>query len=159
MPHFKAKRITYSYTQKNLAPPDKVFPLLCPVREKEWLDGWEYEMVYSESGLVEEGCIFTTRNPGEPETTWVVTRHDRGSHRIEFVRITPGSRVVHIRILLKADHGGATRACIRYTYTGITEEGNSFVDSYTEEQFNSMMVWWERSINHFLATGKKLKQG
>ncbi len=158
MPPFKAKRVTYRYVQKNLAPPNRVFPLLCPVREKEWLDGWDYEMVYSESGVAEEGCIFRTINPGEPESTWVVTRHDKESYRVEFVRITPGSRVVQIHISLKEGHDGATKTHIRYTYTGITEEGNSFVDNYTKEQFHNMMVWWEKSINHFLTSGQKLKQ-
>jgi hypothetical protein len=33
------------------APPDRVFPLLCPVRERDWLEGWEADMVYSASGV------------------------------------------------------------------------------------------------------------
>jgi len=53
---FKAKRNTYSYRQIIHARPDVVFPLLCPVREAEWLDGWDYKMIYSESGVVEEGA-------------------------------------------------------------------------------------------------------
>ena len=54
---FKSQRVMRSYVQRIEAAPDKIFPLLDPVREKEWLDGWEYEMIYSNSGLGENGCI------------------------------------------------------------------------------------------------------
>ena len=37
------------------APPDRVFPLLCPVREYDWIDGWECRMVYAETGVAELG--------------------------------------------------------------------------------------------------------
>lgn len=30
------------------------------MREAEWLDGWKHNMIYSESGLVEEGAVFST---------------------------------------------------------------------------------------------------
>ena len=39
------------------APPEVVFPLLCPVREYEWLEDWTCEMVFSESGVAEEDCV------------------------------------------------------------------------------------------------------
>jgi hypothetical protein len=48
---FKAKRVVHEYVQTNPAPAEKLFPLLCPVREAEWLPGWEYRLIYSESGL------------------------------------------------------------------------------------------------------------
>jgi hypothetical protein len=38
---FTAKRVTHTYTQKLDATPERVFPLLCPVREAEWADGWQ----------------------------------------------------------------------------------------------------------------------
>jgi len=38
---FKAKRITRQYSQNINATADKVHELICPVREAEWLDGWD----------------------------------------------------------------------------------------------------------------------
>ena len=46
-PRFTARRIIHTYRQTIDATPEKVFPLLCPVREAEWLDGWQYAMIYS----------------------------------------------------------------------------------------------------------------
>jgi hypothetical protein len=50
-------RIIRSYTQHIEARPEDVFPLLCPVREADWLAGWMdgLEMVHSGSGLAEDG--------------------------------------------------------------------------------------------------------
>ena len=76
MPAFKAVRVSHEYTQTNEAPPDKVFPLLCPVREADWVPGWKYNLIYSESGVAEDGCVFSTPNDGGPDTTWMVTRYD-----------------------------------------------------------------------------------
>jgi hypothetical protein len=45
MSKFQGKRITHEYTQNNVAPPEKVFPLLCPVREADWVPGWQYRLI------------------------------------------------------------------------------------------------------------------
>ena len=43
--------------------PDDIFPLLCPVREYEWLETWQCEMIYTKSGFTELDCIFKTSLP------------------------------------------------------------------------------------------------
>jgi hypothetical protein len=58
------KRAATTFTGHLSFPPDLVFPLLCPVREYEWLDGWECEMIYSTSGIAEDSCIFKTAHAG-----------------------------------------------------------------------------------------------
>ena len=52
------------------APPERVFPLLCPVREHEWIPAWKAEMVHSKSGFAELDCVFRTNNPLEGNRTW-----------------------------------------------------------------------------------------
>ncbi len=42
------------------APPNQVFPLFTPTGEKLWVDGWDPEAVYPESGATEEGMVFKT---------------------------------------------------------------------------------------------------
>ena len=53
-------RVTHTYTQRLVAPPAAVFPLLCPVREADWIDGWNPLLVLSHSGLAEPDCVFVT---------------------------------------------------------------------------------------------------
>ena len=49
----KPKRVTRTYTQGLAGTPEVVFPLLCPVREADWIDGWDPVLVASETGVAE----------------------------------------------------------------------------------------------------------
>lgn len=153
--NFVARRLTRTYRQSIHASPDAVFPLLCPVREGEWLDGWHYAMVFSRSGLVEEGAVFTTPGDGEDDTVWIVTRHDPSRRHVEFTRFTPSSRVCVLRIGV-APADGESIVDIEYTYTAISVAGNAFLDRFTEESFLRAVKFWERSMNHWLSTGARL---
>ena len=153
---FTARRTTRTYRQTINATPERVFPLLCPVREAEWLDGWQYAMIYAESGLIEEGAVFSTPHEGEADTVWIVTRHDPGKREIEFARFTPGSRTCVLRIAVSAKAEHSSFVDIFYTYTGTTPAGNAFLESLTEEAFVEAVVFWEKSVNYFLETGEKL---
>ena len=47
---------------------------------------------------------------------------------------------------------------ISYTYTGITPEGNAFIDDFTEEAFLEAVTFWEKSMNYYLETGNRLRR-
>lgn len=168
MTSFQSCRVVREFTQNNPAPPEKVFPLLCPVREADYLPGWQYRLVYSVSGLAEPGCVFTTPNPPGPETagtrksvvasetTWIVSDYDPAALRIAFVWFKPGMIVTEIRIQLTAARDGTTRTHIRYRYTGLSEEGNRELETYDGKWFEEKMRGWERMMNHYLDTGNKV---
>jgi len=157
-PKFRAKRLTRTYRQTIDATPEEVFPLLCPVREAEWLDGWQYNMIYSESGLVEEGTVFSTPSDGEEDTVWIVTKHDFKKYEVGFARVTPKSRTCILKIAAKSKDESSSYVDISYTYTAITPVGNDFIDHFTEEAFLGTVTFWEKSMNYFLKTGERLKK-
>ena len=157
MSAFTALRRSHQHTQLNDAPPDRVFPLLCPVREAEWVPGWKHQMIYSESGVAEDGCVFMTPNESGPETVWQVTCYDPSNFRIAFAWVRPGLVATQLRISLSPAPGGKTSAHIRYVYTGLSPEGNGVVERYTPEWFAGKMQGWETAINHFLSTGRLLE--
>ena len=99
----EGKRISRSYTMTVDASGATLFPLLCPVREYDWIDGWECTMVYSESGVAEMGCVFLTELPGRGVETCMVSRY-QPPREIEFCRTAGESRVCHLRVALD-DHG------------------------------------------------------
>ena len=167
MSAFKSLRVAHEYTQSNPASPDRVFPLLCPVREAEWVPDWKYRLIYSESGVAELGCVFTTpngaapsemenrENPGLREMTWIVVDYDPVAFRIAYVWIDPGRVATELRIQLKAaDDGSRSKICFRYT--GLSEEGNLEVERYDRRWFDQKMQGWESAINHYLRTGKRV---
>ena len=172
MNSFKACRVAYEYTQTNPASPERVFPLLCPVREADWIPGWRYKLIYSESGVAELGCIFTTEDPpvesdkyssrsngrdGKPtETTWICVDYDPAAFRIAYVWIRPGMVATELWIKLTTANNGQTHSHIRFRYTGLSAEGNHLVESYDRSWFEAKMRGWEGSINHYLTTGKMI---
>ena len=158
MPPFEPYRITRSASMRLAAPAGEVFPLVCPVREKEWLDGWEYEMIYSESGYAEEGCIFTTQHPGQPETIWTITRHDPEALAVDFLIVTPGLRVGRLQVRLSDNGDGTTRQAVTYTFTALSEQGKATLDDhFSQRGFEHDMHLWERSVNHYLETGQMFR--
>ena len=151
------RRVTHEYVQTNDAPPETVFPLLCPVREADWVPGWQYTMIYSKSGDAEAGCVFTTPNDDGTQTTWLVTEYDPARLRIGFAWVNPGQVAAQIEIYLKKNSKGATTAVIRYTYTGLSTAGNQEVERYDKKLFEQKMQGWEAAINHYLRTGKAIR--
>lgn len=147
----------FEYTQTNHGNINQVFPLLCPVREADWIDGWEYKMIFSQSGLVEKNCVFTT--PSEPfDTVWQVTQYSPETYSLEFLRICPGKNIVRINIRLHPVDQNTTQAEIKYRYTGLSEEENEYIKKSLAHDFESNMTYWEKALNHYLKYGEKLKK-
>src|SRR5215470_19982112 len=116
-----APRLVRTFVQDILAPPEAVFPLLCPVREKEWLPGWDARMIHSASGFAERGAVFETAHAAG-RTLWLVTEYD-SPRRIAFARWQPDGLVVHIEIVLARKHAGGTAVGICYSYTATSAVG------------------------------------
>ena len=147
--------VRHSYVQLLEAPPEAVFPLLCPVREADWIPGWKPRLVLSRSGVAEEGCIFVT--PAEPaDAVWIVTRHDPAGKELEMVKITPSSTVTKLEISLAADGADRTHATVAYEYTSLGPDGDELLAGFTPEWYVGVMEDWERSLNHYLRTGERI---
>ncbi|MHA2313796.1 MAG: hypothetical protein ACXACF_00685 [Candidatus Hermodarchaeia archaeon] len=136
----------------NAGQPDEVFPLLCPVRESEWLPHFKARVIYSSTGISEDGAIFQTTHDDE-KITWIITKYNPNS-LIEMMYIIPDTMIVRINIQLEKHDKKHTKTRIRYTKTGLTEKGNAEVEKFTEERFNQQMEHWEKAINFYLIHGK-----
>jgi hypothetical protein len=156
---FKPQRVVHEYTQHNDAPPRQVFPLLCPVREAEWVPDWQYRMIYSKSGVAEEGCVFTTPHESGLDTVWVITECDPAAFRIAFVWLRPGLMTCQIQIALARAGAEKTAAHILYTYTALSPQGNEEIAGCTRQWFENKMESWEQAINHYLRSGRKIPAG
>ena len=136
------------------APPGKVFPLLCPVREYEWIEAWQCEILNSESGIAEKDCVFRTRFPGESsDEVWIISLFEPNT-KIEFVRVN-ALRTMCLSITLIANDDGTTRAVNEQLLVGLTEQGNQSLDKIAE-RFSFEMRMGEAMLNHYLTTGKRL---
>jgi Polyketide cyclase / dehydrase and lipid transport len=138
------------------ATPDRVFPLLCPVREYDWIPGWECDLLHSLSGVAEEDCVFRTHYPEDGEAmTWIVTRYEP-STRIEFACLVPGSHVMRLKIVLKPQAGG-TRLEWTRRWLSIGPRGDEWIASWSEARHREKMLHLERLLSHYLSTGEMLR--
>ena len=150
----KPNRATHTYRQRLGAPPARVFPLLCPVREAEWTEGWLPDLVISSSGIAERDCIFIT--PEEPgKAIWYVTRHEPQNWFVEMLKIVPGVTACRLEIQL-TQNGDECFADVTYSHTSIGREGDEFVARFTADSYQRFMEIWEKELNHFLKTGSRL---
>jgi hypothetical protein len=152
------RRTILQYRMRLGGSPAAIFPLLCPVRESEWIESWRCRMVYSDSGHAEQDCVFQTEFPQDgPRDTWVVSRYEPPS-LIEFVRVN-GRRAIRYTITLRSAASGTTEAEWRQVITGLDADGDAFVGGLSEDDFQRRMGALERMLNHFLATGQMLRAG
>ena len=152
---FKALRAIRSYTLHLIAPRQAAFPLLCPTREYEWIDGWECGMIYSESGFAEANCIFTTHFPNQGGAeVWVVS-HYEPDREIQFVRVNE-LRGIRFSITLTDNGDGTTTAIWKQVATGLNEPGNEWIRNFSEDKFRQAVQIREKMLNHFLATHEML---
>lgn len=156
---FQAARINKSWQQHVSGSPEQVFPLLCPVREYEWIPDWKSETVYLKSGHAEDGGVFVTNFPGRGPGTWVISRYEPPT-AIGFVIFYPDRLVERLDVTLAAGRAGGSQGGthIRWdrTYTGLSEEGNRFLAELTGAPLEARMQRQLRLLEHFCATGQML---
>lgn len=153
-------RSVTTYTQTINAPPDRVYPLICPVREAEWTDGWACQPIYALSGLAEaDGVYAATDHAGQTEPTiWVITRRDPVHLETEFVAFVPGQQVFRLSVQIKPLGTDQSNVLITYVRTGVSEAGNAAIARAQRlDADRAMIELWERAMNHYLATGRLLK--
>lgn len=148
-------RVTHSYTQRLVAPPARVFPLLCPVREADWIDGWQPVLVLSKTGVAEPDCVFVT--DAEPQDAiWYVTRHEPARGFVEMIKITPQVTACKLTVHVRAA-GNGSEADVTYSHTSLGPLGDTFIATFTAEYYVQFMREWEGRINHYLTHGTALR--
>jgi hypothetical protein len=156
MSAFKALRQTKQTKLRILAHPDTVFPLLCPVREYEWIEPWKCDVIYTDSGVAENNCIFFTDLPDRGESElWAVSRYEP-NRCIEFVRFSPGEKIVKLDIHLSVTASSHCDMLWRKVFTGLSESGNRVVRTLADHQFEVETQMIEKMLNHYLQTGQRL---
>jgi hypothetical protein len=149
------KRVRHTYTQRLAGPPEKVFPLLCPVREADWLDGWDPVSVASHSGVAERDCVFVTAANGD-QTFWYIAQHRPDTGFVDMIRFTPGLTACRLEIQVRPAPDGAT-AEITYTHTSLGPKGDAFVELFTREAYLEFMQNWESRCNYYLRNSTALR--
>jgi len=149
------KRVVLVLERTLNAPPERIFPLLCPTREYDWIADWECELLHSESGHGEPNVVFRTRLLGVEEL-WVCT-HYEPPEEIHYLRLAPG---LLTRLEITLVDLGDERTRIRWSLTGsaLSEEMNRIVADLEEDGGRRpRLEHLLDDLDHYLATGEMRK--
>jgi hypothetical protein len=150
-------RVTRCSTQHYAAPASTVFPLLCPVRECDWIPDWRPHAVLSNSGYAELDCTFVT-GTGSERAVWTTTRYDAGKGIIEFVRFGPDPVISRIAIRVAPIDAAACSVELRYQHTALSDDGEAAIAAFGEAEFRAFSDRWQRRLQHYLDTGRMLTE-
>lgn len=128
-------RQVFTYTGTAPATPEEIFPLLCPVLEYEWLDDWSCQMLYSESGVAEQGVAFRTNiQVGE---NWICSRFEPPLAIQYTVWLKVGWMVLDIQLTPGED--GRTDMQWTRTFTATKPLGRKLIGKMTDERVTGDM--------------------
>lgn len=148
------ERIVRSYSRKLPASPEAVFPLLCPVREYDWIPAWKCEVIYTNCGHAELGCVFTTdfKDHSGPET-WVVSAYEK-NRLIGFVK-TGQHSTARYNVSLEPNQTGSI---IKWDQeiTSLDEHGALLLDKITESIYSEKMIHINKLLEYYLLHGKPM---
>ena len=161
---FSATRVSTQFTIRIQASPDAVFALACPKEELKWIDQWQYEMIYSDSGKNENNCIFKEKLSGlfvlnvpDMDTYWHTTLYDRESRRFHALLIYGNAGAGKFECEIADADNGASKADWRLIFTALNEQGNRLADTDLKARMTGMLQFLGESAKHYLETGNMLK--
>jgi hypothetical protein len=119
------------------APLAQVMPLFTAEGERRWAPGWEPAIL---SGDAERGSAFTTRAHTGIETTWIVADYRPAEGRVSYARLAQGSNIGLVDVTCTPAEEGGTVVSVRYTLTGVSEQGRAFVREFLEPEHYARMI-------------------
>ncbi|MGO8692720.1 MAG: SRPBCC family protein [Rectinemataceae bacterium] len=131
---------------------EEVFPLLCPVREYEWIPDWSCEMIWSKSGVAERDATFRTKMHPFGRLLWTCIAYEP-PRRIEYL-MTLGSRAA-VRLEISLDEGpGGTEVgwTMRFTAAGGLRR------RFDETGYATMIEGRRRELAEFLASREPIRR-
>jgi hypothetical protein len=163
--HANALRVQSQHEVVINAPPESIFPLACPVGELKWIDNWRFDLIYSESGVNENNCIFAEEmsSPVLFQTGgkiyWHTTLHDREGQRIHFLLVSEGKSLMKWEASFEEQGTGSTRVRWSVTLTSLSDEVDKIGAKQLQERLFAIISFLGEALKHYCETGEMLKRG
>ncbi len=157
------KRVQCSKFETINSPAEEIFPLLCPVLEEKWIPDWQYELVYSDSGVNEPNCIFTEETSGLfifdtlITTTWNTIVHDPGNKKITFLLISGDRGVIRIDVAIETDKEQVSTISWHMTFTSLSSKNDDISETTIKENLVGMVTVLASLLKHYCETGEMSK--
>ena len=133
---------------------DRVFRLFSPLGEKNWVTGWDPEILAPRGANWAPGMVFRTVSDGREEI-WVIAELDTTAHRVVYFRIEPGRLVARVEVRCRQLVNHQTEAATLYSYVGLSALGNSEIAEWSDAAYRSKKEQWTRMINQYLGHAQR----
>ena len=149
--NFAAQRVSRTANITLNGDPDTIFPLFGAFEERKWAEGWNPDLIYPATEIIEEGTTFKTSGHGhdEEEFLWIVIKYDPQFCLIRYLVSTP-NRYWTITVECKPAGAYQSSAKITYCYTGLNEHGNILNQQALKKMYLRDLKDWEEEINYYL---------
>jgi hypothetical protein len=147
---FRAERMVRTHHFDLPVPPAQAFGHFTPEGERAWAKGWDPAYLHPADGRAAVGMVFTTGHGGE-QTLWTLTRHEPEEGLVEYLRVTPGSRMGTVRVQCSQLDAG-TRVTVTYALTALTPQGNDTLRALDAPAYERFIESWEESIRSATTT-------
>ena len=142
------KRTVRTYNTPLSASPEKVFPLLCPVKEYDWIPTWQCNLIYSKSGYAELGCVFSTDfGDASGREIWVVCAYEK-NRQIGFVK-TGAHITTRYTVSLNRSKSGSIIQW-EQELTSIDDQGDLMLDNMTQAVYDQKMKHINELLDFYL---------
>jgi hypothetical protein len=131
---------------------ERAFLLFSPMGEKEWVPGWDPEILHPTRGFWEEGLIFRTSEESGT-AIWIISNLDIAAHRVSYHRVEPTRYVARIDVSCDEVSTGIAEVSTVYSFVGLSEEGNEATSVMTAMEYAAKMVRWTTWLECCLASG------
>ena len=159
-PAIENKRVEAAVTREIKASPGTIFPLACPVEELRWIPQWDYQLIYSTSGVNETNCIFNEDKSGphffdKPlATTWVTTLHDPDNYRVLFQLNLAGKAVIRLNVRFR-EVGRKVSSCTWHmVFTALDEDAGAMPEDTIRVKLELAMTFLADALKHYCETGE-----
>lgn len=149
--NFKSKKISKTATiilNENIS---TVFPLFGAFEERKWATGWNPDLIYPDTEIIEEGTTFKTKGHGhgESEFIWRVSKYEPEKYLIQYL-VNTENRYWTITVKCKSLKENRTSAEITYTFIGLNDIGNEINEHSSNLMYKNELKDWEEEINNYL---------
>ena len=152
----KSRSVSHTEAFDIRQPAETLFPLFTPEGERAWVPGWDYENLQGTTRLHAD-YVFRTKSHDHAaaEAVWIVKNYDPDHYRVDYYKIEPGAKVGIISV--KCDPVGprATRVEVTYTYIGLSESGNRFIEGFTRAGYQAFIGEWKTLLEAYFEKKKR----
>jgi hypothetical protein len=158
----RVNRVMASHNEIIKGSPGKIFALLCPVQEYKWIDKWDCEIIYSDSGGVENNCIFKEHKTGpvlfesDIPTYWTVSYYDQTNYKVQFVLMSDNIAITKINVEIKDIGAHNLSVSLVMIITAMCEEANNKIHKSTQNKANMYLKVLGKSLKHYCESGEML---